>query len=180
MFIQRNRVGSVFSVLPSSTDPIRALSRRIYLTWLAAIPVVALCAVWAFLPAGVAVQTPSIVETTTRSEQSPVVQPSLALDGRAFAARIWDAPSAPSAPAAPKAVAARAPKRPAFKLELIAIMNDGDERQAALYDPETDRLYIVANGDTVNQHTVTAINADAIELSDGTSTNRLTLKESKS
>jgi len=138
---------------------------------------VALCAVWAFLPAGVAVQTPSIVETTTRSEQSPVVQPSLALDGRAFAARIWDAPSAP---AAPKAVAARAPKRPAFKLELIAIMNDGDERQAALYDPETDRLYIVANGDTVNQHTVTAINADAIELSDGTSTNRLTLKESKS
>jgi len=168
----------VFSVLPSSTDPIRAISRRIRLTWLVALPVVALCAVWAFLPPGVAVQPPNVAETVAGSEQSPVVQPSLALDGRAFATRIWDQPDKPVRPTA--AAATRAPKPPAFKLQLISIIDEGEERQAALYDPETDRLFIVVSGDTVNQHTVTAIEADAIELSDGSTTNRLTLKESSS
>ncbi len=169
----------MFSVLPSSTDPIRVLSRRIRLTWLAAVPIVALCAMWAFLPPGVAVQTTGVSQTIAGSDQSPVVQPALALDGRAFATRIWDQPDKPARPTA-AAAAIRAPKPPAFRLQLISIIDEGEERQAALYDPETDRLFIVVSGDTVNQHTVTAIDADAIELSDGSTTNRLTLKESSS
>ena len=66
------------------------------------------------------------------------------------------------------------------RFQLIGIINDGGPLKAALYDPDTDRLLIVTSGDRIKQHTVTAISAEMIEMSDGRSTTRLTLIEDRS
>ena len=97
-------------------------------------------------------------------------------DPEAFSARIWHAPPGTPANRAPKVSDRSKP----LKLQLIGIIKDGERLEAVLYDPETDQLLIVKNGDRVKQHTVTAIGIDTVELSDGRSTTRLSLKEDRS
>ncbi len=102
-----------------------------------------------------------------------------AIDRGAFAAAIWNPVVARDAPEQTQASAAEQ-ARP-LRIQLIAIINEGDGRlRAAIYDVELDRLLIVASGDRVGGHTVTSVAAGGVELTDGRSATRLALREGRS
>jgi hypothetical protein len=84
---------------------------------------------------------------------------------------------------------------PPLRLQLIGITRDAPKDgttavlRAALYDPDSDRLLLVAAGETLTagrgggtplQLKIASLTADTIELSDGTLTRTLTLKETRS
>ena len=100
------------------------------------------------------------------------------IDQSAFVVRLWNPPPPPEARNALVAGRTAPPPKP-LRLQLIGIIDDGRQLRAALYDPETDRLLIVATGDRVKRHTIT-ITADAVELADGRVTHRLTLRKDRS
>ncbi len=135
-------------------------------------------AVWAFVP------LPSQELPAAGWEPPAPVQPvpgqrRPAIDRSAFAAAIWNPVVARDAPEQAQASAAEQ-ARP-LRIQLIAIIDEGDGRlRAALYDAERDRLLIVASGDRVGGHTVTSVAAGVVELSDGRSARRLALREGRS
>ena len=165
------------NALQSPNDPIRMIKRRGWATWLVGSLAIASCAFWAVAPADDPDQPDlftTLVEPSTESISDDSPQ---AFDDQSFSARLWNPPPG-SGPAPPAPKSDRRPPPP--RLELIAIINDGGERRAAVYDPDTDRIRIVASGDQISDLTVTSVSADAVELSDGRATVRLTLKEERS
>lgn len=165
------------NALQSPNDPIRVIKRRVWATWLVGSLAIASCAFWALPPADDPDQ-PHLVTTLAEPSTEPISDDSPpAFDDQSFSARLWNPPQG-SEPAPPAPKAARRPPPP--RLELIAIINDGGERRAAVYNPDTDRIRIVGSGDQISELTVTSVSADAVELSDGRATVRLTLKEERS
>lgn len=149
------------------------------MTWLIGALAIVMCAWWAALPlehhpAGTAITvnqpSPGLIEKSPNTSDT--------IDLVAFAARLWN-PVAPQE-TAQKREPKSAKRQELIRLQLIGIINDGGQLKAALYDPDTDRLLIVASGDRIRDHTVTAISAEDVELSDGRSTTRLTLIEDRS
>jgi hypothetical protein len=119
------------------------------------LPILA-CGVWALRPLG----SPTVVSSSV-SRPAPRDEPvQVALDTAAFRAPLWVAPPAP--PPAP----APAPPPPPLKLQLIAILKEGSEYRAALYDPEADTLTVVGRGDTIAGRTIERIGAADLDLSD--------------
>jgi len=146
-------------------------------TWLAGMAGVAVCALWAFGP----LQAPAAPGVTLlRPMSDPVGIEAIvkSIDQTAFAARLWNAPPTPDrgGPVADD----RSKRQPPLRLELIGITRDNDRLYAVLYDPESDRLLTVGDGDQIRDHTVTAISESEVELSDGRSTRRLALREGRS
>ncbi len=149
------------------------------MTWLIGALAIVMCARWAALPLE---QYPAgtVITVNQPSPQLFEKSPDAAdtIDLVAFAARLWN-------PVAPQETAQQRESKSAqrqewIRLQLIGIINDGGQLKAALYDPDTDRLLFVASGDRIRDHTVTAISAEDVELSDGRSTTRLTLIEDRS
>ncbi len=97
------------------------------------------------------------------------------INARVFAARLWNPVPAPSAPAPANEEVASKP--PPLRLELVGIINDGGTLRAALYDADTDRLHIVSDSDQIGRLTVTVVAESHVELTDGRSTRRLSLRE---
>ena len=155
------------------------MRRRIRITWLIGALAIVMCAWWAALPlephpTGTAItlnqSSPGLIEKSPNAADT--------INLVAFAARLWN-------PVAPQETDQQreskiAKRQESIPFQLIGIINDGGQLKAALYDPDTDRLLIVQNGDRIRDHTVTAISAEMIELSDGRSTTRLTLIEDRS
>ena len=132
------------------TDTIPRIPARL---WCPCVLAVAAAAVWSMWP----------MARTTPDTTVPVPARSRAvaashLDLAAFDAPIWVAPP-PDPPAA-------APPEP-LRLQLLAVFRDGEELRAALYDPDSDRLCIVASGDTVGGRVIERVLADAVALRDG-------------
>ena len=98
------------------------------------------------------------------------------IDQSDFIIRLWNPP--PEARDRRLAEETAPPPKP-LRLQLIGITDDGRQLRAALYDPDTDRLFIVGTGDHVKKHTVT-ITPDAVELANGEVTHRLTLRKDRS
>lgn len=101
------------------------------------------------------------------------------LDPSAFTAKLWNPPPPP--PEVPEEVTVQrtVPRKP-LRLQLVGIIDDGQTLRAAVYDPDTDRLLILASGDRVHQHTITSITAGAVMLVDGRVSHRLTLRRDDS
>jgi hypothetical protein len=78
------------------------------------------------------------------------------------------APAPPPPPPAPP---------PPLKLQLLAIVREGGEYKAAVYDPDAGRMVIVGAGESVAGRGVASVAADAIELRDGAGVRRLALAE---
>ncbi len=106
--------------------------------------------------------------TTSDSLQVP-------LDPSAFTAKLWNPPSPPAEVPEKVTVQRTVPPKP-LRLQLVGIIDDGQTLRAAVYDPDTDRLLILASGERVLQHTITSITADAVMLVDGRVSHRLTLR----
>ena len=101
------------------------------------------------------------------------------LDRTAFAAAIWNPPAAPERP--PGTIEKATPVPPP-RLQLIGIVHDTDEDgavllRAALYDPDTDKLHLVASGELIGAVTVASIESGVVSLESAGRTSRLALRE---
>ncbi len=161
----------------SRTDPIKRLKRLTAITVAGGTVVVAGCAWWALCP--LPNLTPIKVELARPTAPDVVHADDVAsIDARVFAARLWNPIPAPSAPAPAEEEVASKPQP--LRLELVGIINDGGTLRAALYDADTDRLHIVSDGDQIGRLTVTLVAESHVELTDGRSTRRLSLREQSS
>jgi len=109
----------------------------------------------------------------TRDERETV----RAFDARVFDVALW---TPPPAPVVKDVIAAPPPPPPPLKYQLLGISGDGGgdgPRRAALYDPETDRVVLIAQGESVSGFVVRTLTHDAIEFVDGTRVERLSLRE---
>lgn len=129
---------------------------------------------WAFSPPPDLPPLPALQPTPAPSERPPGEDRTFDLN--VFAARLWNPPQAPAE------TVAETPQPPKpLNLQLIGIIHEGtDVRSAAVYDVDSDRLFILSNGDQIRGQTVQSITAQGIELTDGRFTQRLMLKQETS
>lgn len=115
---------------------------------------------------------------------SPVVSPVVAqpettkaqiaaLDLAAFRVPLWVADPAPPAPAAANAPA---PPPSPLKLQLLAIIHEGEVYKAAVYDPDSDRILVVAAGEKIGARRVDMVDETTLTLRDDTGRRVLALK----
>jgi hypothetical protein len=115
-----------------------------------------------------AVQVPSIAPPMA---ESPPAERSLPpLDLAAFHAPLWVVPPPPPPPAAP------APPPPPLKLQLIAIVREGEGYKAALYDPDQDKLFIVGTGERIAGRIIEEVRAGDLTIQDHGISRTLALK----
>ncbi len=136
------------------------------------ISAVAASAAFAFWP-----MTPAAIMTPTIDQSPAAPKQVAALDLAAFRTPIWIAEPRPPAPTPP---AAAPPPPPPLKLQLLAIIaeSNGGAYKAALYDPDTDRILVVAAGERVGTRTVEQVDKTTLTLRDGDGPRVLALKES--
>lgn len=177
--------GSAYSALSSTNDPIRFVRRRALATWLTGGAALVPVAYWALRPLPKA-SAPVPALPTLSAESSPAEEQRI--DPSVFAVTLWSPrPPAPTTPPAVRADPSPAPAPP-LKLQLIGIVaepaiseSEPPQFRAALYDPETDRLYLVAPGEHVGIHRIGEITAHSVTvIAAGRQTpSRLQLKQSR-
>lgn len=135
-------------------------------------------AAWAFWPAAIAAtaieggsEFPVQVEV---EEAGP--EDAASIDLAAFDAPLWRMVEAPPPPPPRPVVQAPPPPPPPLKLQLLGISIQGDQRRAVLYDPDQDRVFIVASGDSVAGRDVESITEDTVHLRDRSGVRMLALK----
>jgi hypothetical protein len=118
---------------------------------------------------------PAVIEppnaTDTEAKDAPVAL--AALDRDAFRAPLWVAPPAPPP------MAAAPPPLPPLKLQLLAVVHEGGEGgtyKAMLYDPDSDKILLAGNGDTVVGKKVEKVTAAGVQIRDGTGLRTLALR----
>ncbi len=122
-------------------------------------------AAWPFEPAPVV--PPVIAQPETTKSQKA------ALDLAAFRVPMWVADPAPPAPVVANAPA---PRPPPLKLQLLAIIHEGEIYKAAVYDPDSDRILVVADGEKSGPRGLDQIDSSPLTLGDGTGRRVLALK----
>jgi hypothetical protein len=163
-------------------DPILTLNRSTRRRALLGAALVAASAVWAAWPLE---RNPlALADASGQPREIPSAE-RLAFNTDAFNATLWTPPPPPPAPV----IAQKTPPLP-LKLQLIGITRDTPVGggtpvlRAALYDPENDRMLIVAAGERVSvggtdRYTVASLTADTIELADGDTVRTLSLKDER-
>lgn len=149
------------------------MRRRDRLTTVAGVAIVLLCGMWALWPLPRAEVEPVRVEPPEPAGDDAAPAP---LNLAAFDVDLWHVPPQPVA----AAEVTEPPPPPApLRLQLIGILTetgeDGARRLAALYDPDADRLHIVAAGESVGSLTVAAVRTGGVELSDARGSRTLEL-----
>lgn len=131
---------------------------------------VAACGVWAFLPLEPAsVDVPEIAQD---SGVTPGAAP-IALDLAAFNAPLWVAPPPP------KVAAATPPAPPPLPLkwQLLAIVREGEGYKALVYDPDTDKLLVLGEGDQSGMRRVARVSPTSVDVRDGAGVRTLALRD---
>lgn len=139
------------------------------------------CLVWAMIPLGPfpAVKTELHVPDSNAPEESDI-EP---LHRAAFSAKLWNPVPAPAvAEADPEPTEAILPPP---NLQLIGIVRDTTENgavllRAALYDPATDKMHIVASGEQISGVLVAAIEPGTVHLDAGGRRTALVLRDEQS
>jgi hypothetical protein len=158
-------------------DPIRTWRRRVVLTTVASAGAVGAALTWCFLPASRTPMGQPAFNLTAPVRTEDRISTVPAIDARAFAsAKLWN--PVPPPPQTEIQIAREPPKPP--RLQLIGIINEDGVLRAALYDQDDDRLFIVASGERIKNHTITHITSNGIEISDGHTTHELRLELSSS
>lgn len=120
---------------------------------------VGMCAAWAVWPTFV--QAALVLPQQSAAEGGRPAITLAALDLDAFRVPVWVAPTPPPAPEKP------APPLPPLKLQLLAIIREGEVYKAALYDPDADKVLVVAAGETLGAgRAVEAVTATAVSVRD--------------
>lgn len=96
------------------------------------------------------------------------------LDLAAFDRAMWLVPAAPE----PAIVAAEkpAPPPPPLTLQLLGLVNENGTAKAILYDSASDRVRVVAVGDSIGDRKVERIDAQGVAIRDGVGVRTLALK----
>ncbi len=131
----------------------------------AALP--AVLALWAFAP----LAAPPLPEpfAAPALEERGVAQ--AALDLAAFHAPLWVTPPAPPPPEPPP------PPLPPLRFQLLAVLHEHGVHTAVLYDPDSDRILIVAEGEELAQgRTVERVTAANVRIRDASGTRTLALE----
>jgi hypothetical protein len=132
---------------------------------------IAACGVWAFMPLGRAqVDVPRISPSAAAAGQPAQV----ALDLAAFNAPVWVAPAAPSPP--PPALA-EAPPPPPLKWQLLAIVREDTGDRALVYDPDSDRLLVLREGDESGPRRVERVTATTLDVRGGVGVRTIALRD---
>jgi len=178
------------TIISPLNDPLSLLQRRRRRVLIAGAAVALVATFWVVWPliapqyddvyaagvpsAGAARENPG---PRARSATDP--RPPATLDAEAFQVALWTPPPLKNAVVA----VPPPPPPPPFKLQLLGIAGDGtadSPLRACLYDPETDRVLLVAQGDTVKPFLIRRLTRENIEFVDGTRVERLTLREPSS
>lgn len=134
--------------------------------------------VWAFWPQRGDVVTD---RATARTLDDAIAAASAdrSIDPGVFDVALWTPPPAPVV----KDAVAVAPPPPPLKFQLLGISGDGTNDsplRAALYDPDTDRVILIGQGEKLSSFTVRTLTNEAIEFVDGTRIERLSLRDPSS
>lgn len=136
------------------------------------------CAGGALVYALAPLNRPAVDAPALDAPSPGVVPPRVAaLDVDAFRAPIWVADPPPPPPPPPTAPSTSPPP---LRLQLLAIVRDAGDPpvyRATLYDPDTDRLLVVAAGDKVGARTVERVDAEGVGLADASGPRSLLLRE---
>src|SRR6185295_10086229 len=152
------------------TELLRKSRRRTRRTALACGGAILVGFVWALLP----VSTPRIDAPSFEvSGQGPRETKLPPLDARAFDTPVWTIAAAPQPPPPP---IPPPPPPPPIKLQLIGILKEDQDYKAVLYDPDTNKLFVVSNGGVALGHTIDRVAADTVTIKDGTLVRTLALK----
>ncbi|MBL8762353.1 MAG: hypothetical protein JNL50_13740 [Phycisphaerae bacterium] len=96
------------------------------------------------------------------------------LDLAAFDRAMWLVPAAPEVPKT--ASEKPAPPPPPLTLQLLGLVNDNGTTKAILYDSTTDRVRVVAVGDSIGERTIEHIDTQGVAIRDGAGVRTLALK----
>ncbi len=167
---------------PTRQDPVLALRRTTRRVTAVGLTVAACVAAWALWPLE---PGPITLATAPGRADAPASTAHVAFNADAFKVTLWTPTPVP--PPAP--VIAQKPPPPPLKLQLIGITRDtpvdggAPELRAALYDPESDQMLIVAAGEKIitsqARYTVASLTADTIELADGEAVRKLSLNDER-
>ncbi|MCH8825287.1 MAG: hypothetical protein IH984_17460 [Planctomycetes bacterium] len=146
------------------------------LIWLVGCIAIIACASWAILLQDII--SVDLITIDLR-QAAPLVEndSDQSLDLSAFTANLWNPP--PVKKTSTALAKKEPPRAKPLKLQLIGIISDGNTLKAALYDPDSDQLLIVANGQSILGHTIRDITKDTVLLSDGRFTHYLQLEADK-
>ncbi len=165
--------------MSSTSDPTRTWQRRTRWTWGLAAPCVLAAAVWAVVvPDRAALKSPDL----DAQADDLITARTRPIDVAVFDAPLWVDPPVEvvQAPARPP------PPPPPVTLQLLAVVrvpateSDPARLQAAIYDPESDRLRFVSDGERVGRFTITAVHDRGAQLTDGARDVELLLTEGSS
>ena len=158
-------------------QPARGVALRVL-----AAAVVLAAGLWAFAP----LHPPDAQSAAPKShikDQTPPPEVLVAhagvqtLDRAAFSTPIWIAPTPPPPPPPPPVAP---PSPPPLRLQLLAIIKDeenGDEKyKAMVYDPNSDKVLVIAAGEKVGSSSIESINELGLRIKDAHGTRSLTLK----
>jgi hypothetical protein len=120
---------------------------------------------WALAPASIPASAPE-APNAPAPQETPALT---ALDAETFRAPLWVAPPAPAAAAVQAAP-------PPLKLQLLAIVRETESFKAMLYDPDTDKLLVVAEGEQVGGRRVERVTASGVQIRDGSGLRTLALR----
>jgi hypothetical protein len=130
------------------------------------------CGVWAFAPLEQPrIELPAL--PAAAPQEAPERRP---IELAAFRAPLWVAPPAPPPP--PKQEPAPPPPPP-LKLQLLAIVREAETLKAVLYDPDTDRLLVVAEGEPLGTRRVERVHPTAVDIRDERGIRTLSLVDSQ-
>jgi hypothetical protein len=118
---------------------------------------------------------PAQVDVPEISASAATARPSIpeALDLAAFNAPLWIAP----APPPPTIAEAPPPPSPPLKWQLLAIVREDSGYKALIYDPDTDRLLVLREGDDSGPQRIDRITATTMEVRGGDGMRTIALRD---
>lgn len=145
----------------TASNPLRQARHREATIIAAGACAVALAAAWSFRPTPTA---PHDFPDLSNPPETPAQESAAdTLNLAAFQARIWNPRPDPVEHKVAEDKPAAPPPAP-LRLQLVAIVRDGEELRAALYDPDANELRLARIGDSVARHTITLVDATGVEL----------------
>lgn len=105
-------------------------------------------------------------------------EPIAALDLATFRTPLWIAPPPPPPPVVAAKEPEPPPPPPPLRLQLLAIVREEDGTYRALvYDPDSDALLTLAEGQSVGTRTVETVGADEVSFRDRRGVQALALRD---